>query len=94
MATKQLLSRPGLGDDVASCNFLILKFSWSEAKVTNIFMNYYPNALWFLLFSPLVPRILSLEMSRESLEMNAGQTDQSKEHTPCGQKFSRSCNIA
>ena len=30
-------------------------------------------------FSPLVPWIFILEMSRESLEMNAGHTDQTKE---------------
>ena len=54
----------------------------------NIFMNYYLNALLFLLFSPLAPRILSLEMSRESLVMNACHTDQSKEDTLCGQRSS------
>ena len=45
-------------------------------------------------FSPLVPWILSLEMSRESLEMNAGHTHQTKEDTLCDQRFSMSCNIA
>lgn len=45
-------------------------------------------------FSPLVPWILSLEMSRESSEMNAGHTDQTKEDTLCDQGFSMSCNIA